>query len=140
MLPISFALTTATSSATSVDLSQQPFVFCGFCGARFTATFKNPAVPCTSDAQCAGLKGCPGNTNCNACKQHTPGAFAMGPVRTINEAGSSSGPLATGAPPVPTSFGSVFCIPPTFNTAVDLVADLPGPGATCLQGGAQLLP
>jgi hypothetical protein len=64
----------------------------------------------------------------------------MGPVRTINEAGSPSGPLATGALPVPTSFGSVFCVPPTFNSLVDLAADLPGPGATCLQGETQLLP
>ena len=61
-------------------------------------------------------------------------------MRTITETGAPAGPLATGQSPAPVSFGSVFCIPPTFNTAVDLVADLPGPGATCLQGGAQLLP
>ena len=140
VLPIAFALTTATSSATSVDLSAQPFVFCGFCGARFSATFKQPAVPCTSDAQCSGLAGCPGTTACNRCRQRNSGAFGQGSARTINETGAPAGPLATGQAPVPVSFGSVFCIPPTFNQAVDPVADLPGPGATCLQGGAQLLP
>ena len=35
---------------------------------------------------------------------------------------------------------SVFCIPPTFNGAIDAAADLPGPGAVSLPGHAQLLP
>ncbi len=61
-------------------------------------------------------------------------------MRTITETGAPAGPLATGQAPVPVSFGSVFCIPLTFTSAVDVVADLPGPGATCLQGGVQLLP
>ena len=140
ILPIAFALTTGTSSATSANLSNQAFVFCGFCSAKFAPTFRMPLVPCTSDAQCSGLTGCPGRTACNACRQRNPGAFGEGPVRTITETGAPAGPLATGQSPAPVSFGSVFCIPPTFNTAVDLVADLPGPGATCLQGGVQLLP
>ena len=35
---------------------------------------------------------------------------------------------------------SVFCVPPTFNAAIDAAADLPGPGAVSLPGHAQLLP
>jgi len=139
-LPIPFALTTGTSSATAADLPSQPFVFCGFCAAKFTPNFHNPVVPCTSDTQCAGLRGCPGTTACNACRQRNPGAFAQGPARTITETGAPAGPLSTGQAPAPISLGSVFCIPATFNVTVDNVADLPGPGATCLQGEAQLLP
>ena len=48
--------------------------------------------------------------------------------------------LDTGQSPVPLTFGGVFCIPPTCNAAIDLAGDLPGPGATCLQGEVTPLP
>src|SRR5262249_29161122 len=85
VLPVPFALTTGTATATSADLPSQPFVFCGFCAAKFAPTWKAPQVPCTSDAQCTGIRGCPGNSPCNACKQHDPGAFTIGNARTITE-------------------------------------------------------
>ena len=46
----------------------------------------------------------------------------------------------TNDPPAPSNLASVFCIVPTFNSAVDGSADLPGPGAACLAGQMQLLP
>jgi len=136
-LPIPYALTTGTSSKTSVDQSAQAFVFCGFCGQAFGQTFANPAVPCTADADC-------GNA-CSAgdfpkCRQRNSGAFAVGPARTINEIGSPAGPIMTGDPAAPANLASVFCIVPTYNAAVDGSADLPGPGAACLAGQMQLLP
>ena len=138
-LAIPFALTTGSASKTATDLPHQTLVFCGFCGARTTPDFKNPAVPCTSDTDCTGIKGCPGTTACNTCKQRDSGAFGSGAARTITETGMPAGSLATGQSPAPISFGGVFCIPPTFGI-VDTVGDLPGPGATCVQGEATLLP
>src|SRR5437870_4165650 len=51
-LPIAFALSTGAPSATSTDLSAQPFVFCGFCGQQFSPSFETPPHPCTADSQC----------------------------------------------------------------------------------------
>ena len=40
----------------------------------------------------------------------------------------------------PSTLVSVFCVPPTFNPAIDAAADLPGPGAVALPDMVQLLP
>ena len=136
-LPIPYVLTTGTATKTAVDQSAQPFVFCGFCGKQFTPAFAQPAVPCTSDADCANT--CPAGTF-TKCRQRGPGAFAVGVARTINEIGLPAGPIATGNAPQAANLATVFCIVPTFNAAVDGSVDLPGPGATCLPGQMQLLP
>ena len=136
-LPIPYVLTTGTSSKTSADLSAQIHVFCGFCGQQFSPGFANPAVPCTSDADCANV--CPPG-GFPKCKQRNSGAFAVGAARTINETGSPAGAVMTNDPAAPSNLASVFCIVPTFNSAVDGSADLPGPGAACLAGQMQLLP
>ena len=76
------------------------------------------------------------------CRQKTPGAFGtnLNPgvvARTISETGTPAGCLASGTP-INSTLVSVFCIPPTFNAAVDSAADLPGPGAVALKGQAQV--
>jgi hypothetical protein len=144
-LPIAFALTTGTASRTAVDNPSQSFVVCGFCGSPTGSGpgFKNPAVPCTTNADCAGITtGCPPMLMgpCTACRQRNPGAFAQGPARTVTETGSPAGPIATGGAPAASTVVSAFCIPPTYNAAIDSSADLPGPGAVALPGEVQLLP
>jgi hypothetical protein len=144
-LPVPYLLTTGSPSKTSVDQSQLR-VFCGFCGDPVNAgVFKNPAVACLSDADCAAIAtGCGSGPTfpdpCTACKQHTPGAFGNQAARTITENGSPAGPIATGGSPAAATLASVFCIPPTFNGTIDGVGDLPGPGAVSIQGTAQLVP
>jgi hypothetical protein len=117
-----------------VDLSAQPFVFCGFCGQQFAPIFQGPpAVACTSDAPCTTVPF-------TKCRQRNPGAFLQGPARTIIETGSPAGVCIDDGAVNPATLVSVFCIPPAFNATVDAAADLPGPGAVALQGASQFLP
>ena len=140
-LPIPYLLTTGTSTKTAVNQPSENRVFCGFCSDPMSGAFKNPAVGCASDTECAGLTGCPGVSDpCTACKQRTGGAFGSQAVRTITETGAPAGAIATGGAPASSTLVSVFCIPPTFNGTIDGVGDLPGPGAASLQGKTQLLP
>jgi hypothetical protein len=78
-LPIAFALTTGTTSMTSVDLPSQPFVFCGFCGNPFGPTFEGQALgdgcPCTGNTQCTS-----GTCTAGACVGGT-GDCVAGPAR-----------------------------------------------------------
>jgi hypothetical protein len=137
-LDIPFALTTGTTQKVSVDLPAQDRVFCGFCGGG--VAFRNPATPCATNADCAGFLGCGGATlPCGTCKQRQPGAFQVGDARTITETGSPAGPLTDQLTHASTLV-SVFCIPPSFNGAVDGTADLPGPGAVSLPGVTQIQP
>jgi hypothetical protein len=137
-LDIPFALTTGTAQKVAQDLPGQQRVFCGFCGGG--VAFKNPPVPCTSNNDCTGLMGCGSDTGpCTTCKQRGPGAFQPGDALTITETGTPAGPL-TDQMPHPGTLVSVFCIPPSFNGAVDGTADLPGPGAVALPGMTQLVP
>src|SRR5262249_46325105 len=64
-----------------------------------------------------------------------PGCFHAGTCRTIAETGVAAGPtpLATGTP-ASVTLASVFCVPATGNAVIDIVGDLPGPGATALPG------
>jgi len=139
-LPIAYALTTGTSNKNASDLSSQNNVFCGFCANAAGTAWHNPAVACTADTDCTGQTGCPGATACGKCKQRTQGAFDVGLARFVRETGTPAGPIATNDPAKPATVVSVFCIPPAFNGAVDATADLPGPGAVCLNGETQLLP
>ena len=66
------------------------------------------------------------------------GAFGKPATRCIKETGVCAGNLTDGAPHSGAVQASVFCIPATTNGTVNLVADLPGPGATSLPGMAQL--
>ena len=138
-LPIPYTLTTGTAAKTAVDEPSQTNVFCGFCSDPTSATFRNPPVACTSDADCAAFTtGCGGNP-CTACKQAHGGAFRKPSARTITEIGAPAGTISTGGSPASATLASVFCIPPTFNGTIDGVGDLPGPGAVSLQGQAQLV-
>jgi len=145
-LPIPFALTTGISHKAAVASGTQQRVFCGFCrDAANTGCFEGdptavadgcPAPagslhPCTSDADCAAPYA--------SCEQRNQGAFHVGAGASMFEVGTPAGSLIDRAPHASTLV-SVFCIPPTFNAAVDAAADLPGPGAVSLVGQAQVLP
>jgi hypothetical protein len=67
------------------------------------------------------------------------GAFGQQTARCIKEAGSPAGNL-TDLAPHPSKLASVFCIPAVGNPAIDLSADLPGPGAFSITGNAQASP
>jgi hypothetical protein len=140
VLPIPYLLSTGTATKTAVDQPSMVRTFCGFCGDPDNAIFKNPAVACSTDADCATFV-----TDCNGgpcvCRQHTSGAFGNGAAKTITETGAPAGAISTDdASPSAATLATVFCIPPTFNGVIDGVGDLPGPGAASLQGEVQLLP
>jgi hypothetical protein len=63
----------------------------------------------------------------------TPGCFHNGNCRTITETGIPAGPLAIDTP-ASVALASVFCVPETGNAVIDIVGDLPGPGATAIPG------
>ena len=145
-LPIPFALTTGISSKAGVASGTQQRVFCGFCrDAANTGCFEGDPTaerdgcplpagalhPCASDADCPPSYA--------ACEQRDQGAFHQGTATNISEMGMPAGDMTDGAAHSSTLV-SVFCVPPTFNGAIDAAADLPGPGAVSLPGHAQLLP
>ncbi|HXJ35712.1 MAG TPA: hypothetical protein VMS22_16895 [Candidatus Eisenbacteria bacterium] len=70
--------------------------------------------------------------------QANAGAFGDPTVTNITETGTAGGDL-TGGSVVGSRLASVFCIPATGNVLIDGSADLPGPGATSLVVGAQIL-
>jgi hypothetical protein len=65
--------------------------------------------------------------------QATAGCFGQATCRSLTENGSPAGPLSIGTPKAVT-LASTFCVPKTNNILIDLVANLPGPGATALPG------
>jgi len=144
-LPIPFALTTGTSSDTAKASGSEQRVFCGFCR-DVDDTFCFEGDPGTGCPPGNGLHPCESDSDCaqpyEACEQKTQGAF--GPTgalaTTLSSTGTPAGAIATGNAPQASTLVSIFCIPPTFNPAIDAAADLPGPGAVALPGTAQLLP
>jgi hypothetical protein len=140
-LPVPYVLTTGAASKVSTDLENQARVFCGFCASPLTQNFKDLdpnapdiPVPCTSNADCAGLVGCPGAGDpCTACRQRSAGAFGQSAARTVTETGATAGAIATGDTK-PARLASVFCVPPTYSALIDGSADIPGPGAATLEG------
>jgi hypothetical protein len=134
-LPFTFNLTTGTSTVTASDYSTQTNVFCGLCGNSVLGTFKNPAVSCTTDSQCAAISGF------TQCRQKHPGAFTAADVaRTITLIGSPAAGATVGGAPVASTLVANFCFLPTGATFVDNGYDIPGPGAATITGTAQLLP
>ena len=145
-LPIPFALTTSISSKPGVVSGTQQRVFCGYCRDANTGCFEGDPTaamdgcptpagalhPCTSDADCT-------TANYASCEQRDQGAFHQGSAANVFEVGAAAGSMIDGAAH-PSTLVSVFCVPPTFNPAIDAAADLPGPGAVSLPGHAQLLP
>src|SRR5438067_409045 len=136
-LAINFVLGTGATSASATDLPDQPNVFCGFCRNKVSNSFKRPAVPCKSNADCTSVTGF------TSCGQHSTGAFAatdssLNPARSITMMGSAAGAFVAGGPAKPATLVSTFCVPPSFDLLVDSSADLPGPGAVSLAGLAQL--
>ena len=73
----------------------------------------------------------------NFCpSQANAGAFGKPAARAIQQQGTAAGDLTDGLPH-PSVLGYNFCIPATGAFAVDLVADLPGPGSLGLAGNSQ---
>jgi len=136
-LAINFVLGTGATSVSATDLPDQPNVFCGFCRNKVSNSFKRPAVPCKSNADCTSVTGF------TSCGQHSTGAFAatdssLNPARSITMMGSAAGAFVAGGPAKAATLVSTFCVPPSFDLLVDSSADLPGPGAVSLAGLAQL--
>ncbi len=134
-LAIPYDLTTGISTKSAVDHPSQVNVFCGFCGNPINNNFQNPPVTCSSDADCAALAP---NT---VCKQRSGGAFGE-LARTVTETGTPATGLDSDSGPVAGTLVSVFCIPPVFALGglIDANADLPGPGATSLNGTFSVSP
>ncbi len=89
----------------------------------------NPLTTGSASMTSATGMFCPGQSHA--------GAFGQATTQCITETGSPAGDLTDGMPHAATE-ATVFCIPATTNGTVNLVADLPGPGATSLPGMAQL--
>ena len=104
----------------------------GTCSAGGTCT----GGPSDGALCCAGGGTCLGSFT--SCQQHTSGAFGQ-VARTVEATGTGAGPGADRRKHDATLV-SVFCIPPTFDNAVDAAADLPATGVVSLPGKAQLLP
>ncbi len=138
-LPIGYKLTTGTQTDIAFDNAGAPQtnIFCGFC-ATSGGVFQNPAVACTSNADCT-------TGTFTRCRQRNGGAFGTDlthfvTARTISATGSPAGVCLDDGAPHAATLVSVFCIPPSFNGIVDGSADLPGPGAAALPGQATVLP
>jgi hypothetical protein len=71
--------------------------------------------------------------------QQNAGAFRLSNARTIIENGLPAGDLTDGNPHS-SVLASVFCIPRSNSVSINVVGDIPGPGAIGLTGKAQLLP
>ena len=89
----------------------------------------NPLTTGSASMTSADGMFCPNQTHA--------GVFGRANAQCFRETGSPAGDLTDGMPHAATE-GTVFCIPQTANQTVNLVADLPGPGATSLPGMAQL--
>jgi hypothetical protein len=89
-------------------------------------------VECETNADCTAV-----SASRETCRQKNPGAFAKAAAKTLMATGSPAGNLGDGAAHA-SKMVSVFCIPPTFDATVDNSADVPGPGASALEGTAQL--
>jgi len=120
--------TTAMASLTAADGNFCPAKSCFDTGA-----------PCTANTDCTCL-------NPPACSNHAPcggqltaGAFGIANTHCIQETGSPAGDLTDGMPHAGT-LAAVFCVPRTTNATNDMVADLPGPGASAVPGLAQIVP
>jgi hypothetical protein len=90
----------------------------------------NPLSTGTTQMTAAGGTFCPSQPN--------PGAFGKAAAQCYKEAGAPAGNVTDGNPHA-ARLASVFCIPAVGNPAIDLAADLPGPGGFSITGNAQLL-
>jgi hypothetical protein len=118
------ACTPVGSFGTSIDCPPPP--------AQFLAPLDvaiNPLTTGLATKTAADGNFCSGQANA--------GAFGKPSARAIRENGSAAGSLADGSAH-PAVLASVFCIPATGNLAIDIAADLPGPGAIGLNGMTQL--
>jgi len=120
-------LETGTTTRIAADLADQANVFCGYCRNKLTNRFSDPAVRCSSNADCAGLRGF------TSCGQRTTGAFT--PSDAARRIVVSGAPVAAlDGPPLSKRLilAGVFCVPPGSSLSDDLAADLPGPAAISL--------
>ena len=128
--PLGVTLSPLTTDSVSLTSSSG-----NFCTAK---TCADTGVPCSTDNDCTCLNPpvCSNRSSCAA--QRTAGAFGIGSARCIKQTGAPGGDLTDGMPHA-SILASVFCIPRTTNSAIDGIADLPGPGSTSIPGLAQLI-
>jgi hypothetical protein len=157
-IPVSLLLSTGSMTWTGTvatndtgnTVSTQTRVFCGYCRDRNgTGCFKgDPNALCPPSTpgfqQCwengtAVNPGTPCTEPFESCEQQDHGAFGPGggAVKTITVFGTPAGNTFDGAPHAAKVAGN-FCIAPTFDPVVDASGNLPGPGATALNGVTEL--
>ena len=97
-----------------------------------TNRFSDLAVPCSSNLDCARLRGF------TSCGQRTAGAFTpLDVARTIVMRGTAAGALDEVAAK-PLILAGTLCVPPSSSLSADLAADVPGPAAISLRLLVQL--
>jgi hypothetical protein len=164
-LPVALALTSGTSTLIGVDQPEGRRTFCGYCrdvsveGSNCFDGDPDPGMVqgcpdssaqanCDPDSGtttgCGNAVACSDDSGCTApyesCTQRNPGAFSNGATTVIETFGETDGACLGDGALHSANVVSTFCIPPTFDATVDAAGDLPGPGATMLQGDAQLVP
>jgi hypothetical protein len=164
-LPIPFKLTTDTETVNAVDQPELERTFCGFCrdvNVEGSGCFDGDPDPGMSNGcpdsiaqvDCEPVSGtttgcgngipCDDDSDCTApyesCAQRNPGAFTKGGATFHTMTGATDNACMADFMPHDSTQISLFCIPPTFDATVDAAGDIPGPGASALQGTAQLFP
>jgi len=112
-------------------------VFCGYCRDKNgTLAFEQPFHQCWENGMAVGA-AC--TEPFESCEQRDQGAFGPGgqAAKTITVIGTPAGNTFDGLPHAAKVAGN-FCIPPTFDPTVDASGNLPGPGATALNGVTEL--
>ena len=108
----------------------------------------NAGAPCQQpnecpEATCGDELPCASDTDCfqprELCEQRNDGAFGKDAATTITMTGTPAGSISDRAEHTGTLL-STFCIPPTFAPSIDVVAALPGPGATSFPSKIRLRP
>ena len=128
---------TVATNDTGNTVSAQSRVFCGYCRDKNgTTAFEQPFKQCWENGVSQG-SAC--TEPFESCEQRDHGAFgpAGQAVKTITVQGTPAGNTFDGASH-PAKVAGIFCIPPTFDPTVDASGNLPGPGATALNGVTEL--
>jgi len=146
-IPVNLQLSTGSTSWTATvatndtgnTVSTQSRVYCGYCRDKNgTGAFEQPFHQCWENGVAVDPMN-PCVEPFESCEQRDQGAFgpAGQAVKTITVTGVPAGNTFDGASHAAKVAG-VFCIPPTFDPTVDASGNLPGPGATALNGVTEL--
>jgi hypothetical protein len=129
---------TVATNDTGNTVSTQPVIFCGYCRDKNgTLAFEQPFHQCWENGMAVGA-AC--TEPFESCEQRDQGAFGRRQVRLPRRSPSPARRPATPSTAAPhaAKVAGNFCIPPTFDPTVDASGNLPGPGATALNGVTEL--